>query len=39
VVNVNTLDDFDVHAETFTIRHFDGRHWEQAFAESQGRGR
>ena len=39
VVNSNTLDDWDVHAETPEIRVFDGRIWERAFAASGGRGR
>ncbi len=37
IVNVNTLDDFDVHSETPEVRVFDGRNWEKAFAESQRR--
>ena len=39
VVNINTLDDYDIHSETPEIRYFDGRNWEKAFAESAGRGR
>jgi hypothetical protein len=39
VVNVNTLDDYDINNETPEIRCFDGRNWEKAFAESAGRGR
>jgi hypothetical protein len=39
VVNVNTLDDYDIHSETPEIKHFDGRNWENAFAGSAGRGR
>ena len=39
VVNVNTLDDYDVHSTEHRIRVFDGRNWEQAFAESRGRAR
>ena len=39
VVNVNTLDDWDVHSETPEIRLFDGRNWEKAFAESAGQKR
>ncbi len=35
IVNVNTLDDFDVHSEQPEVRTFDGRNWEQAFAASQ----
>jgi hypothetical protein len=38
IVNVNTLDDFDVHSETPEVRIFDGRNWEKAFAENQRRG-
>jgi hypothetical protein len=37
VVNVNTLDDFDIHSEAPEVRVFDGRNWEKAFAESQRR--
>ena len=39
VVNVNTLDDYDVHSDEHKIRVFDGRNWEDAFAQSQGHGR
>jgi hypothetical protein len=35
VVNVNTLDDFDIHTEAPEVRIFDGRNWEAAFAASQ----
>ena len=38
IVNVNTLDDFDVHSEHFDIAIFDGRDWERAFAESKAAG-
>ncbi|MGI9422700.1 MAG: GFA family protein [Hyphomicrobiaceae bacterium] len=35
IVNVNTLDDFDIHSDPYEITIFDGRDWERAFAESQ----
>ena len=35
IVNVNTLDDYDMHVEQHEIRVFDGRNWEDAFAASQ----
>lgn len=37
IVNVNTLDEYDIHAATPDINVFDGRNWEQAFAASQRR--
>ena len=33
VVNVNTLDDYDIHSALPKIRVFDGRNWEKAFTE------
>ena len=34
IINVNTLDDYDIHTEMPTVRVFDGRNWEEAFAKS-----
>ena len=39
VVNVNTLDDYDVHSAEHRIRVFDGRNWEKAFADIGGGAR
>ncbi len=35
VINVNTLDDFDVNEATYELNIFDGKNWEDAFARSQ----
>lgn len=37
VVNVNTLDDYDVEKEKPPLRIFDGRNWEQAMGQNPPR--
>ena len=37
VINVQTLDDYDVHTEKPEIRVFDGHNWEDAYARSQAK--
>ena len=38
VVNVNTLDDWDVHSETLEIRLFDGRNWGEGVCRERRSG-
>lgn len=35
VVNVNTLDDYDIETAKPAVRVFDGRNWEEAMAQRQ----
>ncbi len=39
LVNVRSLDDFDLERETYEINLFDGRNWEAAFAARNERNR